>query len=43
MPVDLRTSAKDLIRNHLTMSLYNFAAVWPNDKTKWTKSYYCNG
>lgn len=24
-PMDLRCSAKDLIRNHLTMSLYNHA------------------
>ena len=27
-PLDLRCSAKDLIRNHLTMSLYNHAAIW---------------
>lgn len=26
--VDLRCSGKDLIPNHLTMSLYNHAAVW---------------
>jgi len=27
-PMDLRGSGKDLIRNHLTMCLYNHAAVW---------------
>jgi leucyl-tRNA synthetase len=27
-PMDLRCSAKDLIRNHLTMSLFNHAAIW---------------
>lgn len=27
-PMDLRCSGKDLIRNHLTMSLYNHAAIW---------------
>jgi leucyl-tRNA synthetase len=32
----------DLIRNHLTMSLYNHAAIW-NDKNKMTRSYFCNG
>lgn len=27
-PMDLRVSGKDLIRNHLTMCLYNHAAMW---------------
>ena len=27
-PMDLRVSGKDLIRNHLTMALYNHAAMW---------------
>jgi len=27
-PMDLRVSGKDLIRNHLTMSLYNHQAIW---------------
>lgn len=27
-PMDMRVSGKDLIPNHLTMSLYNHAAVW---------------
>lgn len=29
-PMDLRVSGKDLIGNHLTMSLYNHAAIWQN-------------
>ena len=41
-PMDMRTSGKDLIRNHLTMSLYNHTAIW-EDKKKWTRSYFCNG
>jgi leucyl-tRNA synthetase len=39
--MDMRCSGKDLIRNHLTMSLYSHAAIWP--KEKWTRSYFCNG
>jgi len=27
-PMDLRCSGKDLIKNHLTMSLFNHAAIW---------------
>lgn len=27
-PLDLRVSGKDLIPNHLTMSIYNHAAIW---------------
>jgi leucyl-tRNA synthetase len=42
-PVDLRVSAKDLIQNHLTMFLYNHAAIWPEDRSKWPQSIYCNG
>ena len=30
-PMDLRVSGKDLIGNHLTMCLYNHAAIWPNE------------
>ncbi|EFC50382.1 predicted protein [Naegleria gruberi] len=29
-PVDLRVSGKDLIKNHLTMFLYNHAAIFPD-------------
>ena len=41
-PMDLRVSAKDLIRNHLTMSLYNHQAIWEDPK-KMARSYFCNG
>ena len=42
-PLDMRVSGKDLIKNHLTMSLYNHAAIWPDDPSKWTRSYFTNG
>lgn len=42
-PVDLRVSGKDLIGNHLTMSLYNHAAIWGNDPSKWPRSFFTNG
>eukprot|EP01084_Bolivina_argentea_P305184 527212_1 len=43
-PMDLRVSGKDLIFNHLTMSLYNHAAIWPNkSETRWPQSYFTNG
>lgn len=41
-PVDLRCSGKDLIQNHLTMSLFNHAAIWEDTKL-WPASFYCNG
>ena len=41
-PMDLRVSGKDLIPNHLTMSLYNHAAVWPDEKM-WPRAFYGNG
>jgi len=41
-PMDLRCSGKDLIRNHLTMCLYNHAAIW-EDQQMMPKSYFCNG
>jgi leucyl-tRNA synthetase len=42
-PVDLRVSGKDLIQNHLTMSLYNHAAIWEKNQAMWPQSYYTNG
>ena len=42
-PMDLRVSGKDLIRNHLTMALYNHAAIWENQPHMWPKSYFTNG
>lgn len=41
-PVDMRCSGKDLIKNHLTMMLYNHAAIWQNPKMM-PRSFYCNG
>ncbi len=41
--MDLRCSGKDLIRNHLTMSLYNHAAVWKNDPKFMPRGFFCNG
>ncbi|AYV84764.1 MAG: leucyl-tRNA synthetase [Hyperionvirus sp.] len=40
-PVDIRVSAKDLISNHLTMSLYNHIAIWGEELSP--KSYCING
>ena len=42
-PTDLRVSAKDLIPNHLTMSLYNHVEIWKDDESKWPGGIYCNG
>ncbi|KAJ1634122.1 hypothetical protein T492DRAFT_903660 [Pavlovales sp. CCMP2436] len=42
-PMDLRVSGKDLINNHLTMSLYNHAAVWPDKPELWPLSMFTNG
>lgn len=42
-PMNLRVSAKDLIPNHLTMALFNHAAIWDDEPELWPKGYYCNG
>lgn len=42
-PMDLRSSGKDLIPNHLTFSLYNHCAIWDQDPSKWPKSFRANG
>jgi len=42
-PMDLRVSGKDLIQNHLTMSLYNHACVWEKEPDMWPKGFFCNG
>lgn len=42
-PVDVRTSGKDLVQNHLTYFIYNHCAIWPNDKSKWPKGIRANG
>ena len=41
--MDMRVSGKDLIPNHLTMSLYNHAAVWKDAPGMWPLSIFCNG
>ena len=38
-PVNLRVSGKDLIQNHLTMFLYNHAAIWHDDDSKWPRRH----
>jgi len=40
-PFDIRSSAKDLIPNHLTFCLYNHAALFP--ESKWPQSIRANG
>jgi len=40
--MDLRISAKDLIKNHLTMSLYNHNAIFKDPKYM-PKSFFVNG
>ena len=42
-PMDLRVSAKDLIPNHLTMALFNHAAIWDDEPELWPQGYYTNG
>ena len=42
-PMDLRVSGKDLINNHLAMSLYNHAAIWENRPDLWPRAFFCNG
>ena len=42
-PMDLRCSGKDLIRNHLTMSLFNHAAVWGDRPDFMPRAFFCNG
>ncbi|KAJ7126518.1 hypothetical protein C8R43DRAFT_1028359 [Mycena crocata] len=40
-PLDIRSSAKDLVPNHLTFCLYNHVALFPEDK--WPVSMRTNG
>ncbi|KAK0189731.1 hypothetical protein F5146DRAFT_1139201 [Armillaria mellea] len=40
-PFDIRSSAKDLVGNHLTFALYNHVALFPEDK--WPLSMRTNG
>ncbi|KAF9238326.1 hypothetical protein BU15DRAFT_88395 [Melanogaster broomeanus] len=40
-PFDMRSSGKDLVQNHLTFSLYNHVAIFPEDK--WPLGIRTNG
>ncbi|KAG8986294.1 cytosolic leucyl tRNA synthetase [Tulasnella sp. 427] len=40
-PVDIRSSGKDLIPNHLTFAIYNHAALFP--EKYWPRSFRANG
>ena len=40
-PMDIRSSGKDLINNHLTFAIYNHAAIFPVEK--WPLSMRTNG
>lgn len=40
-PLDFRNSGKDLIQNHLTFSIFNHTAIFPEDK--WPQSFGVNG
>lgn len=42
-PLDLRVSAKDLVKNHLTMALFNHAAIWKGQPEMMPRSYFVNG
>eukprot|EP00915_Cephaloidophora_sp_WS-2016_P003446 GHVH01004616.1.p1 GENE.GHVH01004616.1~~GHVH01004616.1.p1 ORF type:complete len:1085 (+),score=195.82 GHVH01004616.1:74-3328(+) len=43
-PMNLRTSAKDLVPNHLTMSLFHHEAIWPGQaKARQNQEYFVNG
>jgi leucyl-tRNA synthetase len=41
-PVDLRTSSKDLLQNHLTFYIFQHTAIWENEKY-WPKAIGING
>eukprot|EP01054_Gregarina_sp_Poly1_P010164 Gregarina_sp_Poly_1__10163@NODE_698_length_6704_cov_82_277535_g526_i0_p1_GENE_NODE_698_length_6704_cov_82_277535_g526_i0NODE_698_length_6704_cov_82_277535_g526_i0_p1_ORF_typecomplete_len1124_score183_98tRNAsynt_1/PF00133_22/8_1e89tRNAsynt_1g/PF09334_11/2_7e11tRNAsynt_1g/PF09334_11/69tRNAsynt_1g/PF09334_11/2_7e17tRNAsynt_1e/PF01406_19/3tRNAsynt_1e/PF01406_19/2e12Anticodon_1/PF08264_13/5_4e10tRNAsynt_1d/PF00750_19/2_2tRNAsynt_1d/PF00750_19/29tRNAsynt_1f/PF01921_18/0_22_NODE_698_length_6704_cov_82_ len=42
-PMNLRCSGKDLVPNHLTMSLFHHAAIWPKHPELWPRGFYVNG
>jgi leucyl-tRNA synthetase len=42
-PVDLRSSGKDLVPNHLTYYIYNHVAIWNNQEDKWPRTIRANG
>lgn len=42
-PLDLRVSGKELIPNHLTMALYNHAAIWNGAPNRMPRAFFTNG
>ncbi|XWS73823.1 hypothetical protein CRYUN_Cryun02cG0162500 [Craigia yunnanensis] len=40
-PFDIRTSGKDLLKNHLTFGIYSHAAIL--DRRHWPRGFRCNG
>lgn len=42
-PMDLRSSGKDLVPNHLTYSIYNHCAIWEEQSNMWPLSFRANG
>lgn len=42
-PVDLRSSGKDLIPNHLTYAIFNHTAIWPDHPELWPRAFRANG
>jgi len=42
-PMNLRVSGRDLIRNHLTMCLYNHAAIWHERPEMMPQGFFANG
>ena len=42
-PIDMRSSGKDLVPNHLTYWLYNHTAIWDDEPECWPRSVRANG
>uniref|UniRef100_A0A0R3S1Y6 leucine--tRNA ligase n=1 Tax=Elaeophora elaphi TaxID=1147741 RepID=A0A0R3S1Y6_9BILA len=42
-PVDMRSSGKDLLQNHLTYYLFNHVAIWKDQPQLWPRSIRANG
>ena len=42
-PCDIRVSGKDLVPNHLTYTLYNHVAMWPEAPENWIQGIRANG
>ena len=42
-PLDIRSSGKDLVQNHLTFYLFHHTAIWNDFPEKWPKAIAVNG